>query len=220
MTFIDEYTKHPSPFQVVSFIALTITSATCCAFSARRGFSRPHYRPIFSISCLFPLCCLICVFENATLAASKQIIERDGNANDLIFLKILFCLQAMEVPILLMVAFDLTYLAHKRRSVNFCGMYFDEGHRVNKIITTPMMSFVLRNLIRAAGIILLTIGIYVNFDINKDASKLGDLAGQTGWYEFFHSDFDFSKNMYLFFSLLPTAILIVCSLYFSIILWR
>lgn len=220
MTFIDETAEKPSTFQVLCFTALVIISFTCCLIATRRGYSRRHYRNIFSISCLFPLCCFICALENATLAASGKIIENDGEAENLLYLKILFCIQSMEAPILLMVVFDLTYLANKNRSVNFCGMYFDEGHRVSKIITTPMKSFVLRNLIRVTGIFLLAMGIAVNFDITKGVKSVNDLAGKSGWWEFFKKDLNWSEEWHLFLSLLPTAILIVCSFYFSMILWR
>ena len=39
-----------------------------------------------------------------------------------------------EVPILLIVIFEITYLVHKRRSVNFCAMYFDEGVRWEHVL--------------------------------------------------------------------------------------
>jgi hypothetical protein len=70
--------------------------------------------------------------------------------------------RTLEVPILLVVIFEITYLVHKRRSVNFCGMYFDDGVRVNN---TAFMSCMLRNSIRSLATVLLVMGIVVNFNL-------------------------------------------------------
>jgi hypothetical protein len=51
------------------------------------------------------------------------------------------------IPILLDVLYEVCYLVHKRRSVNFFGLEFDQGHRV-KILSSTTRSFVLRNFIR------------------------------------------------------------------------
>ena len=70
--------------------------------------------------------------------------------------------RTLEVPILLVVIFEITYLVHKRRSVNFCGMYFDDGVRVNN---TAFMSCMLRNSIRSLATVLLVMGLVVNFNL-------------------------------------------------------
>lgn len=96
--------------------------------------------------------------------------------DSLLFYKAIFVLQTFEVPILLIVVFEITYLVHKRRSVNFCGMLFDEGVRVKN---TRFMSFMLRNSIRTLATVLLVMGLVVNFNLFEDGNEAkDDLAGR------------------------------------------
>lgn len=119
--------------------------------------------------------------------------------------------RTFEVPILLIVVFEITYLVHKRRSVNFCGMYFDEGVRVNN---TAFMSFMLRNSIRTLAAVLLVMGLIVNFNLLIVQEPL---AGKAGWTSLAEEDW---QNIHLLLSLIPTAVLTLVSFYLSIILWR
>lgn len=79
--------------------------------------------------------------------------------------------------------FEITYLVHKKRSVNFCGMYFDEGVRVNN---TAFMSCMLRNSIRSLATVLLVMGLVVNFDLFSSETLVeGKLAGTVSLNFFF-----------------------------------
>jgi len=129
----------------------------------------------------------------------------------------IFVLQTFEVPILLIVMFEVTYLIHKRRSVNFCGMYFDEGRRLNN---TQAMSCMLRNSIRSLATVLLIIGLIVNFDFVESDIPIDDLAGRAGWWTLFKGTGTFQQKLHLFLSLLPIAVLVIISFYLSILLWR
>jgi len=130
----------------------------------------------------------------------------------------IFVLQTFEVPILLIVMFEVTYLIHKRRSVNFCGMYFDEGRRLNN---TQAMSCMLRNSIRSLATVLLVIGLMVNFDfVQSGIYPVDELAGRAGWLALIEMEGPFDEKLHLFLSLLPIAVLVVVSFYLSIMLWR
>ena len=118
--------------------------------------------------------------------------------------------RAFEVPILLIVIFEITYLVHKRRSVNFCLMYFDEGVRVKN---TAFMSFLLRNSIRTLALALLLLSLIAEFQLYRSESPLGEClhinapqfwfmcvlftsipstqderAGTAGWWTLFHEE--------------------------------
>ncbi|EJK73616.1 hypothetical protein THAOC_04749 [Thalassiosira oceanica] len=121
-----------------------------------------------------------------------------------------------QFPALLMTIFELTYLTMKRRSVNFCGMQFDQGVRVRD---TMVMSCLLRNFIRTLALALLVIGLLVNFDILYNGIS-HDLVGRAGWWSVFEGDGDEDSQIFLIVSLLPTLILILVSFYLSIVLWR
>lgn len=129
----------------------------------------------------------------------------------------IFVLQTLEVPILLIVMFEVTYLIHKRRSVNFCGMYFDEGRRLNN---TQAMSCMLRNSIRSLATVLLVIGLMVNFNFIQSDIPIDELAGRAGWWTLIERQDSLEDELHLFLSLLPIAVLVVVSFYLSIMLWR
>lgn len=136
-------------------------------------------------------------------------------------LQILFVLQAIQVPIYLVTIFELTYLIHKRRSVHFLGMYFDEGRlgrRVKGVFSTPFKSFIARNFIRALSTLLFATGVIVNFDILPQLVSVGDLAGKTGWYKLFDQGTPLKEDILI--SLIPMTILVSCSFVLSITLWR
>jgi len=193
----------------------------CTAWAVNLGRSRLHYRSFFSVRVLFPVALFILALENAALAASGNIydshIVEDGNENfdSNVFIQAVFVLQTFEVPILLIVVFEITYLVHKRRSVNFCGMYFDEGVRVKN---TAFMSCMLRNSIRTLATVLLVMGLVVNFDLIQTGADVDALAGRAGWWALAGEDWD--GKVHLLLSLIPTAVLTLVSFYLSIMLWR
>jgi len=188
------------------------------------GRSRRHYRSFFSVRVLLPIALFISALENAALAASGLIydglVEKEGdeeeNFDNNVFIKTVYFLQTFEVPILLIVIFEITYLVHKRRSVNFCGMYFDEGVRIKN---TAFMSCMLRNSIRTLATVLLVMGLIVNFDfIQSGKPAVDELAGRAGWWALSKEDWD--SRLHLLLSLIPTAVLTLVALYLSVVLWR
>ena len=128
----------------------------------------------------------------------------------------------MQVPIYLVTIFELTYLIHKRRSVHFLGMYFDEGRlgkRVKGVFSTPCKSFLARNFIRILSTLLFVTGIIVNFNILPQLVKVGELAGKIGWWQLVRNDLTWREEFDVVMSLLPTVILVVCSFVLCTTLW-
>ncbi|KAL7454594.1 hypothetical protein ACHAWC_007454 [Mediolabrus comicus] len=209
MTFIDPTQKLPSPGLVAGYIILTLVSLACAAWAVQLGCQRTHYRHFFSVRVLFPIAILILALENACLAASGKFIEQSQEGDTMVeahpLVRAIFVLQPFEVPFLLIVTFEVTYLIHKRRSVNFCGMYFDEGRRLNN---TQAMS------------LLLVMNLMVNFDFIQSGVLVDQLAGRAGWWSLFSEEGTFNQKLHLFLSLLPTAVLVAVSFYLSIMLWR
>lgn len=227
MTFIDVTQGRPSTDLIVGFSFLCVVSVCAAIAAVNLGRSRLHYQSFFSVRVLFPFALFILALENAAYAASGVIYdawilgkggESHNNIDDNPYIKAILVLQTVEVPILLVVTFEITYLVHKRRSVNFCGMYFDEGVRVNN---TALMSFMLRNSIRLLATALLVTGLAVNFDVfaREFPVEDGELAGVAGWYNVVHDDEGYSV-VRLLLSLLPTAVLTLVSFYLSVMLWR
>jgi hypothetical protein len=139
---------------------------------------------------------------------------------------IIYAIQPVAVPIQLNVLFEICYLVHKNRSVNFAGLEFDQGHRV-KILNSRTRSFILRNLIRVVSLALLVMGIVANFNImwlgqdgRKKDSEVEDsdtsyLVGRIGWWGLH----PWTGQVHLLLSLLPTMFLVLVAFYLSIVLW-
>jgi len=221
MTFIDPSQPLPSPGLIAGYIILTLVSLACTICAVQLGRHRRHYRLFFSVRVLFPIAILILGFENASLAASGKLMQQSEEGTTMIeahpLVRAIFVLQAFEVPILLVVMFEVTYLIHKRRSVNFCGMYFDEGRRLNN---TQAMSCMLRNSIRSLATVLLVMGLMVNFDFIQSDVHVDELAGRAGWWTLFNEEGTFEQKLHLFLSLVPIAVLVAVSFYLSTMMWR
>lgn len=222
MTFIDAQTQHPTTTQIVFFSVVSLAFILCGVWAFNRAHSRSHYRNVYSVRFLFPLVCLLCCVENIYLALSSILIKNSQESLSLHpLLKVLFVLQAIEVPIYLVTIFELTYLIHKRRSTHFLGMSFDEGRlgrRVQGVFSTPCKSFLARNFIRILSTILCAIGIIVNFDVLPQLQTVDDLAGKAGWFALTNGNGGPRNDVLL--SLIPAGILILCSFVLSITLWR
>lgn len=221
MTFIDNEAEAPTTPEIVIFSILSVLFLLCAIIAFYRSNTRRHYSRLYSVRILFPLSCISCLAENIAIAASGSIIDQQLAERDL--LKVIFVLQAFQVPIYLVTIFELTYLVHKRRSVHFCGMFFDEGRlgrRVQGVFSTPVKSFVFRNLIRFIALICLIVGCLANLDLLRDKDVKDELAGRTGWWKMWDTEGDRVWTVHILMSLMPTAVLIFCSFFLSIALWR
>jgi len=148
--------------------------------------------------------------QNHNLATLNQALP------DSIVIKVTLALITTQVPILLLTSFELCYLIHKRRSVNFCGIWFEQGQRV----PTMIASFVLRNMFRFLSLTLMVMGLSVNFRLGFSVDEIDPEAGRIGWHSFITEGQNPTENLHLFLSLLPTAVLVLCSFYLSGVLWR
>jgi len=210
-------------FQIFLFSTLAATSLIFTFFAFRRVHTRRHYRIIPSIRLLFPTVCIISSLESAHCAASGHFNEMTNDK--VIIFMIITILPAFKVPMLLVTIFELTFLVHKRRSVNFCGIYFDEGRRIRKnqvkIITLPMKSFLARNMIRALGLCLLVTGIIVNLGLLDGLSNVDEEVGRVGWYFLWNNgDIWTEQKSHILLSLLPTTVFSFFCFYLTVTLWR
>jgi len=160
---------------------------------------------------LFPITILIMVYDNLVMGVSSSMeVDIDGPVADLLFI-----LHPFIVPTLLIVTFEATYFVHKTRSVKFCGINFDEGRRIR----TSNASWLLRNAVGILSLFLIVIGVTVNFELvwtdHKDKA-----AGTEGWLSIFDKGEDMEMEIYKLLSLLPSLILVLCNLYFAIVMWR
>jgi len=211
MTFITN--RKPDVVEQIVYAILAFFFFLCSIKIAKIGHIQPWYRNSYTIRFFFPLSCLISMAENIVLAFEGTFFKEPES----IYLKVLYVAHAMVVPILLNATYEICYLVHKRRSVNFCGIFFDEGKRV-KIISNPVRSFVLRNLVRALGIVLFVLQIASNLDLIPD--KNDELAGITGWISLIKDERSWDDKIHILVSLLSPAFLVLTDGYLSIALLR
>lgn len=220
MTFIDNKSEPPTTVQIILFCILTVAFMVITYKLIFQTQTRRHYHRVITVRFLLPFGLICCVLENIALACSGVIIENESD--DHILLRIIFVLQATQVPVFLLALFELTYLVHKKRSVHFCGMFFDEG-RLGRykagVFSTPVKSFVFRNLIRFLAFLCCLLGFFANFDLLRDKDEKDTLAGRTGWWQLLRSK-DAIYSAHVLMSLIPTLVLVFCSFFLSIALWR
>jgi len=149
------------------------------------------------------------VYDNFVMASGDRISDKDAIA------KSVFIFHPFIVPSILMTTFEITYLVHKRRSVRFCGIQFDEGRRVK----TTFNSWLLRNIVGMIAGCLIGIGVIVNFDLVQ-IQLIDPQAGNVSWLEIFESKFTIEEDMHKVLGVLPTALLVLANFYFAVVMWR
>jgi hypothetical protein len=184
-----------------------------------------HYAQSIVLAYVFPLCPIILAMDAILLsiAASsptKRFLVVMDNDSPLSTLGNV--IGPCAIPILLDVLYEVCYLVHKRRSVNFFGLEFDQGHRV-KILSSTTRSFVLRNFIRVLALALFAIGILANFEIVVPTTPAAAMADgnhqnvtRSGWLGLF----PWTGQIWLLFKLIPSLCLFVLTFFLSILLWR
>jgi hypothetical protein len=217
---------------IVVFAILAAFFAGTAVMIWRATHSQYHYAQSIVLAYVFPLCPIIFAIDTIVLsinASSPTIALTDpvqtlGNV-----------IQPFAIPILLDVLYEVCYLVHKRRSVNFFGLEFDQGHRV-KIISSTTRSFVLRNFIRVLALALLVIGLLANFEIVFQEPPPSTISTETpslstttttfhettsstnrkGWLGLF----PWTGQVWLLFELIPSLCLFILTFFLSILLWR
>ena len=179
---------------------------------------RAHYKDNKIIKYLFPLSLLILTYNNLVHIFGASISHQGAIACSV------FVLQPIVVPILLLLTFEITYVLHKRRSVNFCGIQFDEGRR-RKL---KFKDWVLRNLVRIISTALVVIGLITNFALVSGGGGAIDgakAANSVGWMYVFEDGAGgantgtIAQNVRAFMSLIPVSILVVANVYFAFVMW-
>lgn len=196
MTFIGDET---APYEAAIFAVLaSLSFVNLCAdiYFVSSGTAVQ----IGGLSTSVPLCaCLI--IENVVLALGETVDEDSGAAG---FAKVV---HAFIIPLFLVLFFEVAYTVHKRRSVNFCGITFDEGHRRSFTVA----SFFVRHSTHFIAVLLIVVNLIVNFNVPKNESGR---AGRAGYHEL-----DESED-HLIFGIIPSVVLSLYVIYFTVVLWR
>ncbi|KAG5175237.1 hypothetical protein JKP88DRAFT_203770 [Tribonema minus] len=157
--------------------------------------------PGMTATWLMPLLCILMCYVNIILALGDSV---NNNNPACLLANVVY---ALVVPLFLVALFEMAYTVHKTRSVKFCGIVFDQGHRIN----TEPCSWFLRHAVRMCALGLFILGILVYFhSIGSD-----DAAAGTGGYTQFGG-----ASVQFILCLVPATAMAAVSLYLSIFMWR
>jgi len=149
---------------------------------------------------LTPIQCAIIAAENLLLSQGSHVESNSGLAY------FGAGIQALIAPFFLIICFDMVYIVHKNRSVNFFCISFDEGHRKR----VEPYSWIMRNLMRIIAGCLIFVGVLVNYDLIGNDRDAG-VSGFINWST------DDATEVTL--SLIPGTILAIFNLVISFRLW-
>ena len=176
-----------------AFELLRLSGRIGAVVAPKRGVS-----PQLWVQFLIPLLGLLMAFEDVSLAVGFASAPRGLEI-------VIVTVHACVAPVATLIIFEAGYLVHKRRSVNFCCIAFDEGRRVRQ---SGILAIVLRFWIRLLAVALLILGIVVN------CARARDDVGYLGVIRAFRSG-----SAWEMLSLVPPTVLAFVGLYISIALW-
>lgn len=211
MTFLDPSDDEQQPTNdintgfIVVFALLSVASCVAmiqAIYECRRPIYNKH-----TVRFLFPWASFCMIAENATLA-----VDYAGHASPTAWADIVYALEATVAPSLLMSTFDVTYIIHKTRHVQFCGIIEGQTHKKN-----PAISRAIKWCMRLLSILLLILGLLVNFDVGFNPPS--PQAGRVGWYYVITEPFT-TQQIQVVLGLIPMTVVSSCCLYFSLILWK
>lgn len=151
-----------------------------------------------------PFICFCIVFQNVVMATTGIDRRRDSTQAMLAF-------HACVTPLLLLVCYELAYLVHKQKSVNFCGISFESGHRQRHPGARDWLSTALRFAVWLVGAGLLALNLLAAYRWSAD------LNGSTvrSIYEL-----QGDSTAHAVFAVLPALVLVALSLYIGLQLWN
>ena len=218
-TQIPEGTKYQVTYSILAVISLLFLykSKSIC-------IQKPYYRQNSTIQILFPLLCLTNLLLNLCLAIIS-FSNLSPRRMTILSVSRKIC-QSLMLPPLLLVPFEICYILHTHRSVNFCALSLDEKHRRIRIPTQKRGIFV-KNVIRLVALGLWSIEIMIQFRFlwNDESWEDGGRMDieDCGWRTVI-SEIGNRKggrnDMYLILSLIPDMTLLWVSFFLSIVFWR
>lgn len=153
------------------------------------------------------------MFDNVIMATTG--IDRAKSS-----VQAMLAFHACVTPMLLLVCYEIAYLVHKQKSVNFCGISFESGHRRHGhsgsgggSTDDPRRKFLstfLRFSVWMIGVGLLVLNLLASYKWSGEAEpeirSIYDMEGDS--------------TVHAIFSILPALVLVALSLYIGLQLWN
>lgn len=150
------------------------------------------------------------MFDNVIMATTGIDRAKDS-------VQAMLAFHACVTPMILLVCYEIAYLVHKQKSVNFCGISFESGHRRHghtgggdSDARRKFLSTFLRFSVWMIGVGLLVLNLLASYKWSSESEpeirSIYDLEGDS--------------TVHAIFSILPALVLVALSLYIGLQLWN
>ncbi|GAB9469123.1 hypothetical protein Gpo141_00006411 [Globisporangium polare] len=159
-----------------------------------------------------PFICFCIVFDNVIMATTGIDRAKDS-------VQAMLAFHACVTPMILLVCYEIAYLVHKQKSVNFCGISFESGHRRHGHAGSSgssndgrrkFLSTFLRFSVWMIGVGLLVLNLLASYkwsgESEPEIRSIYDMEGDS--------------TAHAIFSILPALVLVALSLYIGLQLWN
>ncbi|OWZ17268.1 hypothetical protein PHMEG_0008807 [Phytophthora megakarya] len=206
----DGYEVHVLPGFVPVFWCFVAVGLVLLYFSL--GYAKKYSTTAAFL--LTPFICFSLVFDNAVMATTGIDRRRASTQAMLAF-------HACVIPMLLLVCYELAYMVHKHKSVNFCGISFESGHRArgsscehagaaSNLAKRRWWSTCLRFIVWVVSCVLLVLNLLVAYrwtsDLTPEIASMYDLQGD--------------NVAHAVCAILPALVLVALALYIGMQLWN
>ncbi|POM66254.1 hypothetical protein PHPALM_17912 [Phytophthora palmivora] len=206
----DEYEVHVLPGFVPVFWCFVAVGIVLFYFSL--GYAKKYSTTAAFL--LTPFICFSLVFDNAVMATTG--IDRRRTST-----QVMLAVHACVIPMLLLVCYELAYMVHKHKSVNFCGISFESGHRehgsshehagaATSLAKRRWWSTCLRFMVWIVSCVLLVLNLLVAYhwtsDLTPEIASMYDLQGD--------------NTAHAVCAILPAVVLVALALYIGMRLWN
>ena len=176
--------------------------ATRALTHARRLCARAAAARHRWVQYVIPLQAALMCFEDVTLSIELH----DETESRKIFLGV--CLiHSWTIPVFIIIMFEAGYLIHKRRSIRFCGIAFEDKQRVRQ---SGVLATVLRFWVRVLALVVLALGFGVNL-------RKPNLVGVSYFLKRVNAG---GAGGYVALALVPPAVLALVGMTISILIWN
>ncbi|TMW69472.1 hypothetical protein Poli38472_001628 [Pythium oligandrum] len=162
------------------------------------GYAR-KYRTVAAFV-LPPFICFCLIFDNAVMATSG--LNRDSST-----VRAMLAFHSCVIPMILLVCYEVAYLVHKQKSVNFCGISFESGHR--RMLGRNALSTCQRFFVWLIAIALLVIDLLASYHWQNEPAEIKSVYALEG-----------DSTTHAVFSVVPALVLVLLSLYIGLQLWN
>ncbi|CAH0515871.1 unnamed protein product [Peronospora belbahrii] len=206
MTFTNEDEVHVMPELLPIFWCFVVISSILFYYSL--GYAKQY-----STTAAF----LLTPFLGFCLILDNTIMATNGIDRRRITTQIMLAFHACIVPLLLLVCYELAYLVHKHKCVNFCGILFQSGRDKSLEKTGNQwtsywfrLSTCLRLMVWILSCILLVLNLLVAYHWTSDLS-----LEITSFYEL-----QGDHRAHMVSAILPALSLVLLALYIGLQLWN